>query len=104
MKNGNLLAVGVNCINPEHVLPLFQNLNGNLEEFQRIPLIVYPNSGENYTVELGWYGKETCVPIEDYVSDWVNLGAKFVGGCCRTNAKDIQKIKEKIESLKTSKN
>jgi S-methylmethionine-dependent homocysteine/selenocysteine methylase len=100
VKNGNLLAVGVNCINPEHVAPLFKNLNEDLGESQRIPLVVYPNSGEQYSVELGWYGKETCVPIEDYVPEWINLGAKFVGGCCRTSAKDIQKIKMKIDSFK----
>lgn len=50
-------------------------------------------------MEDGWQGKNSCVPLEDYVSEWIGLGAKFIGGCCRSNATDIRKIKQKVESL-----
>jgi S-methylmethionine-dependent homocysteine/selenocysteine methylase len=38
-KNPNLVAVGINCINPDFVLDLFKSLR------IKVPLVVYPNSG-----------------------------------------------------------
>lgn len=95
----NLLAMGVNCLHPKNVTPLFQSLNGNREQEDRIPLIVYPNSGEVYEVATGWQGKEDCVPLENYISEWVALGAKFIGGCCRTYARDIKRIRVKVDEI-----
>jgi S-methylmethionine-dependent homocysteine/selenocysteine methylase len=51
-------------------------------------------------VEEGWHGKNDCVPLEDYIDEWVKLGARYIGGCCRTGAIDIEKIKDKVEALK----
>lgn len=45
-----------------------------------------------------WTGKEDCIPLDDYVPEWISLGTKIVGGCCRTYAKDITKIKNKIKN------
>ena len=110
--NQNLVAIGVNCINPDFVSELFEPLKG------KFILVVYPNSGEKdqqfsgysnnisfkilgetYNVETGWDGKNNCKSIDDYVVEWTHLGAKFIGGCCRSEAKDIKKIKEKVKSL-----
>lgn len=49
----NLVALGVNCLHPKNVAPLFKSLNGPLPEELRIPLVVYPNSGEVYDVASG---------------------------------------------------
>lgn len=94
----NILALGVNCVHPGNVTPLFNSLNGNRGD-EMLPLVVYPNSGEIYEVKTGWSGTEDCVPLENYVEEWVALGAKFIGGCCRTNARDIERIKAKVDSL-----
>lgn len=99
LNKGNVMALGVNCLHPQNVTPLFQSLNGKRSAEERIPLIVYPNSGEVYDVAAGWTGKEDCVPLENYVSEWVALGAQYIGGCCRTYARDIKRIKSKVESL-----
>lgn len=53
MMNDNLIAVGVNCVNPQFVTPLFKSINEKRSTKERIPLIVYPNSGEVYSVESG---------------------------------------------------
>lgn len=45
-----------------------------------------------------WTGKEDCIPLEDYVPEWIALGTKIVGGCCRTYARDISRIKNAIKS------
>lgn len=47
----NLLAIGVNCSLPKHITPLFTAVNGSCDPSERIPLIVYPNSGEVYNVQ-----------------------------------------------------
>ena len=33
------------------------------------------------------------------IEHWIALGAKYIGGCCRTKASDILRIKNKIKSL-----
>lgn len=92
----NCLAIGVNCVNPQFVTPLFQSLNGKRGIDDRIPLVVYPNSGEIYDVNKGWMGKEHCIPLANYVPEWAELGAKIIGGCCRTYARDIRHISEAV--------
>lgn len=96
------LAVGVNCVHPKFVTPLFQSLNGDRTVEEQIPLVVYPNSGEVYDVATGWQGKEHCVPLEKYVPEWAQLGAKIIGGCCRTYARDIRHISEAVRALNKS--
>uniref|UniRef100_A0A1L8E2J7 Putative cysteine s-methyltransferase n=1 Tax=Nyssomyia neivai TaxID=330878 RepID=A0A1L8E2J7_9DIPT len=95
----NILAIGTNCVNPRIVTPLFKSLNGGYPEVEKIPLVVYPNSGEVYTVKDGWTGKEDCQPLENYAGEWISLGAKIIGGCCRTYARDIQRIKKFVQNL-----
>lgn len=46
-----LVAVGVNCSPPGVIEPLITGINDNRSK--RIPLIIYPNSGEKYSVETG---------------------------------------------------
>ena len=60
--------------------------------------MVYPNSGEVYDVSNGWTGKEDCVPLEEYVPEWIEYGTKLIGGCCRTYARDIERIKNTVQS------
>jgi S-methylmethionine-dependent homocysteine/selenocysteine methylase len=65
--------------------------------FLKVPFIIL---GETYSVEEGWKGKNSCIPLEDYVDEWIGLGAKYIGGCCRSNSDDIRKIKEKVVKLR----
>ncbi|GAB0095498.1 uncharacterized protein DMENIID0001_108900 [Sergentomyia squamirostris] len=95
----NIVAIGTNCVNPRIVTPLFKAVNASYPDDQKLPLVVYPNSGETYTVEGGWEGKEDCTPLEGYVAEWITLGAKIIGGCCRTYARDIERIKKHVENL-----
>lgn len=110
--SNNCVAIGANCLQPNFVATLMEPIG------MGIPLIAYPNSGESYFVispfqnhrfvtagemfdmESGWQGKDGCIPLENYVEEWIKLGVKFIGGCCRTTADDIKNIKAKIVSLK----
>ncbi|MGV0993108.1 MAG: homocysteine S-methyltransferase [Mycobacterium sp.] len=79
-----IVAVGVNCCAPADVL-------GAVATARRItgkPVIVYPNSGEVWDganrVWVGTAGMDTGL-----AADWVNAGARIIGGCCRVRPDDI---------------
>lgn len=50
-------------------------------------------------ITFRWTGREDCVPLENYISEWIDLGAIIVGGCCRTYAADIKQIKMAVMGL-----
>lgn len=97
-KNPNLLAIGANCLHPQYALALLKPINENRPEDDKIPLIVYPNSGEIWDSGT-WKGQEDCIPLETYVPQFVEFGVRFVGGCCRTTARDIKRIKKTVINL-----
>ena len=48
--------------------------------------------------DFSWSGKDECLPLVDYVPEWLQHGARWVGGCCRTTADDIAKLRTVINS------
>lgn len=92
---GQLLAIGTNCCSPSIVGPLFKNINEGRSE--PIPLLTYPNSGEKYDVKLGWLEKDNCLSVSSFVDGWLDMGIKYVGGCCRTTDEDIRQIRTKVD-------
>lgn len=99
LNPNQILAVGMNCLAPRLVESFITGINKN-RKGNPIPLIVYPNSGESYNVELGWINRDKCEPVETYVSKWLDLGVSWIGGCCRTYARDVQMIKKEVEKWK----
>ncbi|XP_060517110.1 uncharacterized protein LOC132696353 isoform X2 [Cylas formicarius] len=98
MNPEQLVAVGVNCTAPRLIEPLISGINANRSK--PIPLIVYPNSGESYNVELGWINRDKCEPVETYIDRWLDLGVTWIGGCCRTYAIDVTRIRREVEKWK----
>lgn len=95
----NCYGIGVNCVKPKNVTPLFKSVNGNKSPEEQIPLVVFPTSGETYEEGKGWVKKGDILPIESFIPEWVSLGMKIIGGCCRTDTKDTRKFKNVVESL-----
>lgn len=93
---GQIIAVGINCIAPSIVSSFFKDINSVDKPF--VPLIVYPNSGETWTLETEWQKTGNEPSINDFVDEWLDLGVRFIGGCCRTYAEDITKIKIKVQT------
>lgn len=50
-NSAQLFAIGCNCLDPRFVSPLMRSVNKDVST--GIPLIVYPNSGEQYSPESG---------------------------------------------------
>lgn len=81
------------------VTGLLKALNAGRQRSDRIPSVVYPNSGELYSADSGWSGYVTCKSLYEYVPEWIRLNARFIGGCCRTYARDIQIVRKFVGEL-----
>ncbi|MFC6179947.1 homocysteine S-methyltransferase [Lactiplantibacillus daowaiensis] len=82
----NVVAVGVNCTRLENIEPALKTLRAAV----KIPLIVYPNSGDEYDpVTKTWQKTAAAHQYADFVASWITAGANIIGGCCRTTPQDI---------------
>ncbi|GAB3279338.1 homocysteine S-methyltransferase [Sinomonas notoginsengisoli] len=90
-----ILAVGVNCVPP-------QLATSGIAEFAAhtdLPLVVYPNAGERWDP-----GARAWAPsphdarmLSSYAQQWRSLGARLIGGCCRTTPADIAALATTID-------
>lgn len=100
---GQLIGIGVNCVAPQYVTSLLKGINKeNSTDF--VPLVVYPNSGEKYTIAEGWKKDKEYYSLHQFVHEWLNLGVRYIGGCCRTQATDIKKIHTEVQTWLKTKN
>ncbi|PIC79777.1 homocysteine S-methyltransferase [Sporosarcina sp. P18a] len=82
-------AIGVNCSSPNYIESLIQEIKGKTSK----PIIVYPNLGEEYdATSKKWSKSFTQEVLISNAQRWYEAGAKIIGGCCRTNPKDIEEI------------
>ena len=82
----NVIAVGVNCVKPEHVGAAIRALQAGTEK----PIVVYPNSGETWdSRDESWRGVPGSETLAALVPGWIAAGARLVGGCCRVGPRDI---------------
>lgn len=86
-QSPQVIAIGINCIALEHTTAALRCL----QTLTDLPLVVYPNSGEEYDARSKtWHQHgESCRTLASYLPEWLDAGAKLIGGCCRTSPKDI---------------
>ncbi|MBT2533291.1 homocysteine S-methyltransferase [Arthrobacter sp. ISL-48] len=99
-------AVGVNCVPLELVSPALDAL-GNATD---MPLIAYPNSGETYDAVTKMWGPAAAgdspagpgsqqpESLAAGAAVWRGLGARLIGGCCRTTPDDIAAVARPSEN------
>jgi homocysteine S-methyltransferase len=81
----NRIAVGINCTDPKFVTPLLNSVSVHGD------FVVYPNAGSTWDADAKvWIGDQTG--FNQYVSEWIALGAQFIGGCCGVGPKEISVI------------
>ncbi|XP_013191947.2 homocysteine S-methyltransferase [Amyelois transitella] len=97
LNSEQLVAVGVNCCAPSYVARLIKGINAD-RPHAPIPLIVYPNSGEKYNPQIGWIDRDKCEAVEVFIKEWLDLGVRYVGGCCRTYANDVTRFRNQVRS------
>ncbi|MEW4368718.1 homocysteine S-methyltransferase [Paenibacillus kandeliae] len=82
-------AVGINCT----ALGYIPALIGQIKQHTSKPIIVYPNSGEQYDpITKTWHGQACDHVYGQDAMQWYELGARLIGGCCRTTPDDIASI------------
>lgn len=87
----NLAGIGINCSRPELVSPLL----GEVSSLVKVPLVVYPNSGEHFDTGCTcWTDESSTADFSLLSEEWYNLGAGAIGGCCRTGPDDIRKVSD----------
>ncbi|MEC1289145.1 homocysteine S-methyltransferase [Bacillus mojavensis] len=98
-QHSQAAAVGINCTPLQHIPSLIAELKKNTSK----PIIVYPNSGEQYDPDTKtWNGAACGEPYGQSARIWFENGAKLIGGCCRTKPEDIKEIAGWARTLKTT--
>jgi homocysteine S-methyltransferase len=86
-------AVGINCTSPEFISPLIAEARTATQK----PVIVYPNSGEEYDVaHRTWEGEPARVSLASASVEWAQVGAVGIGGCCRVGPEDIAEMRRRV--------
>ncbi|APM41273.1 homocysteine S-methyltransferase [Clostridium kluyveri] len=86
-SNRQVAAIGVNCTPPKYINSLIEQISKNSSK----PIIVYPNSGEEYDgITKTWHGDSSSEAFSCSAKGWFDRGARLIGGCCRTTPEDIE--------------
>jgi homocysteine S-methyltransferase len=82
-----VIGIGVNCTRPE----LISSLIRELTQVTRKPIVVYPNSGEQWdAVHRRWHGDGEILEFGKLAQSWQSAGAQWIGGCCRTGPEHVR--------------
>jgi homocysteine S-methyltransferase len=91
-----VLALGVNCTPPQYIPSLIRELKAAAPGMS---IVVYPNSGERYEAASNtWHGTSTPLECGIAAQQWLQEGAKIIGGCCRMGPTHIRQMRARIAS------
>ena len=82
-----VFAVGVNCSRPEDV----QDAVGLAADVSGKPGVAYPNSGEGWDAASRHWDGGVSYDV-GRAPGWVDVGARYVGGCCRVGPATIKAL------------
>lgn len=103
-SSAQVVACGVNCTAPWFIESLLGEIPQLIRETKTI--VAYPNSGQLWTIYKDWsdIDMDRVRPLTDYVDQWLDGGASWIGGCCLVTAKDIALLRIAIDEHSSSKN
>jgi homocysteine S-methyltransferase len=95
-QSPQVVAVGINCTAPRLIEPLLRSVG----DIARKPLLVYPNSGEQWdAAQRCWLPGTGTTDWTEPVRAWIAAGARLIGGCCRTTPDDIRTMRHAVANL-----
>ncbi|XP_022106862.1 uncharacterized protein LOC110987976 [Acanthaster planci] len=93
-----IVAVGCNCCNPSNVASLLERAESVVGDK---PFVVYPDKRKEF-FDGRKLGEYQVPDLERLVTSWIELGARYVGGCCHTRPEDIRQIAEVVRKYNSS--
>jgi homocysteine S-methyltransferase len=88
-RQPQVIGIGVNCTAPH----LMGSLIHELAQVTSKPIIVYPNSGEQWdSVHRCWLGAGEGQRFGELARSWRSAGAQWIGGCCRTAPEHVRAV------------
>ncbi len=88
-----VVAIGVNCVAPALVTSLVTEIRSHTDK----PIVVYPNSGEVWDAHRRcWDG--TATRFTAHIDEWIDAGAAWLGGCCRTTPADVRVLRQSMDA------
>ncbi|MBC5998224.1 homocysteine methyltransferase [Romboutsia ilealis] len=93
-------AIGVNCsLGPKQLLPIVKNITKRAT----VPVIVQANAGLPNIVDGQAYYDVDEKEFYSGVVEFINAGARIIGGCCGTNPNFIKYISDNIKDIELHK-
>jgi homocysteine S-methyltransferase len=90
----NIVAIGINCTRPQWVEMLLLSIASQTRKL----LMAYPNSGEAWDAAAhSWRPEETPFDWARGALAWRAVGARLIGGCCRTTPATIREIARALQ-------
>ncbi len=84
-----VIGMGVNCTRPALITSLVEEL----AQVTKKPIVVYPNSGEEWDpVHRCWRGDGELASYGALAQTWRTAGAQWIGGCCRTGPAHVSAV------------
>ena len=97
--NRQLIAIGINCTLSKYVTGLLKSAE-DVQKTSYIPFIVYPNNGIHLKDKDNCFNSDEVIEsICALIPEWVELGAKYIGGCCDIDSRAINKFDQIISKL-----
>jgi homocysteine S-methyltransferase len=88
-RHPQIIGIGINCTAPELIGSLVDQLTRVTDK----PIIVYPNSGEQWdAVNRCWRGEAQVEAFAELARNWRAAGARWIGGCCRTGPEHVRAV------------
>jgi homocysteine S-methyltransferase len=84
----SIAAFGVNCTDPRHVSVLLQRASCATD----LPLVAYPNHGGSWDAERKCWHDSEADHLTHRVAEWVQIGARLVGGCCGVGSEGVARL------------
>lgn len=89
LADSKVAAIGINCVSPKVAVEAVETL----AEYAKLPIVAYPNSGEQYSAShKEWSGRQGVTDFETVAGRLLKAGCRIVGGCCRTTPADISQV------------
>jgi homocysteine S-methyltransferase len=93
VSSPRVVAVGVNCTAPEHVAELLARARTATDR----PLVAYPNNGRAWdALSRRWSDAGAPTLPQSAIADWVQAGARLIGGCCGFGPEAVRTIAETL--------